>query len=718
MPKTKSHVRLKDDGPKLREEKHYKDFYPDLDHQESLPLILGEDVDQNGDDRQITHIKQLIFNNKITLEHINSNVNKSRFKKCKITVSELNGAYKVPRQYHKFGYRSHSSSAKVDHLTTPYLKKTDDVSNFSENTLSTISKYQKKFKVEYDMDEQDELYIQFLNENRLSNTRNLLRHEIFEIVMTVLENEWFYLEKKIPPRTSTNPTVSTHESHAAWVHYELYGSDDGTGYTTDQPCAVCGVAECDNSNAIVFCDGCDVAVHQECYGVVFIPEGQWLCRRCMISKNRKINCLFCPSHTGAFKQTDTGSWGHVLCGVWIPELFFANLNYMEPIEGVDLIPRNRWKLNCYICRQKMGACIQCANKNCFTAYHVTCAKRAGLYMDFGGCSILEIVSNNFPRDNSLQSFCDKHSPPSWGDCQQGISKTRRYFENIQQIISGEQKKQQEPPNSVDSSKNKWKTNRGTPIAPQMFAAVVQKVLQLFQIANSEKLSIDLCKYWSMKRELKRGAPLVRNFDPTSFNTLNVEEIQRRIEFAEVLLNDLNKLHELSSLLVKRQRAAMLHNSALQKSYELVQNPANYLIQTVVLDKLLKTEAFKMLLKILEKEDSSSVSSLLAKCSDGQYTNIQSFKADMSLFFKNLQDNIEIPRYVQSAVLKVSKEFDRLISKIDDIDPEKLLSRDFVIKDTSIEEVPWKGPVLMKEEELSDVEDLSQFDKRRLKSLLK
>lgn len=126
----------------------------------------------------------------------------------------------------------------------------------------------------------------------------------------------------------------------------------------------------------------------------------------------------------------------------------------------------------------------------------------------------------------------------------------------------------------------------------------------------------------------------------------------------------------------------------------------------------------MLLKILEKEDSSSVSSLLAKCSDGQYTNVQSFKADMALFFKNLQDNIEIPRYVQSAVLKVSKEFDRLISKIDDIDPEKLLSRDFVIKDTGIEEVPWKGPVLMKEEELSDVEDLSQFDKRKLKSLLK
>lgn len=703
-------VKAKEEPPTLREEKHYKHFYPDLDEKDAIPLF--EKRMSNKDDIPVNDVplKQIILNDKIKIERLEFQPIDSCYKCCKIIISQLNDNYRVSKPYWKFGYRPVIRQIYVDLRSVPYFKRTDQLLDNSNEFLVYISKYLRNFKVEYDMDEQDDLYLNFLNRNRLSNQSKLLNHEIFEIIMTVLEIEWFHLEKKIPQRISKGSQLNICDSKGVRNYYELYGSDDGTEFTSDQPCAICTGTECDNSNAIVFCDGCNIAVHQECYGVVFIPEGQWLCRRCMISKNGKINCLFCPSHTGAFKQIDNGAWSHVICGIWIPELSFANLHYMEPIEGIEFIPKSRWRLNCYICRQKMGSCIQCSNKNCFIAYHVTCAKRAGLYMSFSGCTILEAASNNFLPGSKLESFCGKHSPSGWGECEKGIKQTRQYFEdNVQSGINTNKIKK------LDNSGNKWKTNRGTPIAPQYFADIIDKILDMFKIENSGLLSLDFCKYWSMKRELKRGASLVKKVDYSSFSTLKFEEMEQRVKFSGLLLRDLNKLEKLACLLTERQKANKLLYEANDTINRLGIHPVKYIIKKEVLDKLSKRESFKLLLKETANLEGPNLHTIINSCNEDIYQSILDFKIDMISFGTRITGNSNIS---QILVTNFQRDFDKLISKIDKIDIKKLLNNDFIIKENTVEGLRWNTRSRMKDADLSDIEsEFTQSDENLLKSLL-
>lgn len=45
-------------------------------------------------------------------------------------------------------------------------------------------------------------------------------------------------------------------------------------------CEICSKPDSQPPNQIILCDNCDFAVHQECYEVPEIPEGDWLCKSC------------------------------------------------------------------------------------------------------------------------------------------------------------------------------------------------------------------------------------------------------------------------------------------------------------------------------------------------------------------------------------------------------------------------------------------------------
>jgi len=102
--------------------------------------------------------------------------------------------------------------------------------------------------VEYDMDEQDDKWLAAYNAHRRTLEVPPITRELFEITITKIEKEWYALEKRIPKPVVNTPTA------------RKKGEQDEEA--EDTKCWVCDDGECENSNAIVFCDGCDLAVHQ------------------------------------------------------------------------------------------------------------------------------------------------------------------------------------------------------------------------------------------------------------------------------------------------------------------------------------------------------------------------------------------------------------------------------------------------------------------------
>ncbi|PQE31675.1 origin recognition complex subunit 4 protein [Rutstroemia sp. NJR-2017a WRK4] len=49
----------------------------------------------------------------------------------------------------------------------------------------------------------------------------------------------------------------------------------------DPPCQICGELDSEPPNEILFCDGCTLAVHQKCYSIPKIPDGDWFCKKCV-----------------------------------------------------------------------------------------------------------------------------------------------------------------------------------------------------------------------------------------------------------------------------------------------------------------------------------------------------------------------------------------------------------------------------------------------------
>lgn len=266
---------------------------------------------------------------------------------------------------------------------------------------------------------------------------------------------------------------------------------------------------------------------------------------------------------------------------------------------VEKVPRTRWKLSCYICHQKMGACIQCGNKNCYQAFHVTCARRARLYLKMktpsGQLAVLD-------GSMVLKAFCHRHGPTEYSlehDVPAATRSAKRFYKRnmkgriwagnhaVANVIAArhrdavaEQEAQaaeetgavsttaQADKKKAQQPKNVWRLPSGAPVIPQAVFDTVEAALQRFPFRKRKDYLSEACRYWTLKREARRGAALLKRLQlqMDSFSSMELTRrnfasmgpggkarLARRIEFAEMLVKDLEQVKALSEATVRREQ---------------------------------------------------------------------------------------------------------------------------------------------------------------------
>ncbi|KAF5906785.1 bromodomain-containing protein 1 isoform X1, partial [Clarias magur] len=422
-------------------------------------------------------------------------------------------------------------------------------------------------EVEYDMDEEDYAWLELVNEKRRSEGFSQVSPNVFEFLVDRFEKESFL---------------------------ESQGQQDPQSLVDeDAVCCICMDGECQDSNAILFCDMCNIAVHQECYGVPYIPEGQWLCRHCLQSPTQPADCILCPNKGGAVKKTEDDRWGHVVCALWVPEVGFSNTVFIEPIDGVANIPPARWKLTCYLCKEKgIGACIQCHKANCYTAFHVSCAQKAGLFL-----KMEPVKETSYSSDPSFTvkktAYCGAHTP-----------------------------------NGLDSILSQ--------VSLQRKKAFVELVLN----------------YWTLKRQSRNGLPLIRRLhsslqsQKTAQPKHNEDEsraLKEQLKEWQRLRHDLERARLLLELIRKREKLKREEMKLQQSILEVQLSPLSILLRAV-LDQLQEKDQAKIFAQPVSIEEVPDYLDhithpmdffTMRKRIDAQaYSNLEDFEADFDLIITN------------------------------------------------------------------------------------
>ncbi|EEB07541.1 histone acetyltransferase complex subunit Nto1 [Schizosaccharomyces japonicus yFS275] len=493
-----------------REEIPYAVFHPTLNIQQPLKIVNRTEYDnlqrfeyyKNGPNQYSSYVVKTLPVAKVQV-----------IEESKVDTSTIQPKYK------SFGY--------VDKQT----EKPKSLYHYTKTSRLIRHHVQQFPQVQYDMDELDAMWLTYYNEYMASKHPDWekLNHEFLEILITMIEREYALLDAQVPKLEPVRTEVE-----------ELDGS-----------CSICNESECEHNNAIVFCDSCNLAVHQNCYGIPFVPEGQWFCKKCRIAPDQIISCVCCPDHEGAFRTTVDGRWCHTLCAMAIPEVWFHDVPRLDLVRNVPMIPKSRWKLVCSICKQRWGACVQCTNKSCYVAFHITCARRAGLYYK---------IHQHSPNYDSveLECYCDKHTSAS--HLHVGMHKllpiARKYYTDFAASVPFNYLSCFAAPTVPEP---RWTTSHIPLYIVHKIVKFLHESALLKESKFYETITRNFCTYYREKRRSRRNAALLRSegiLTEIANAPVRKEEppSKRQLEITYALRDSLKQVRQLVHYVHERQKS--------------------------------------------------------------------------------------------------------------------------------------------------------------------
>ncbi|RLW02871.1 hypothetical protein DV515_00006935 [Chloebia gouldiae] len=371
------------------------------------------------------------------------------------------------------------------------------VSEISEATRTYLQGMSR-----YDLDELDACWLELVNMELKEMEKPELDEITLERVLEELETTCY---------ENMNIAIETEEGL-------------GIEYDEDVVCDVCRSPEGEDGNEMVFCDKCNVCVHQACYGILKVPIGSWLCRTCALGVQPK--CLLCPKRGGALKPTRSGTkWVHVSCALWIPEVSIGCPEKMEPITKISHIPASRWALSCSLCKECTGTCIQCSMPACVTAFHVTCAFDHSLDMR-------TILADN--DEVKFKSFCLEHSTGATKLPEEARTEPDQAQLDLEKVTLRKQKLQQ---------------------LEEDFYELVKPSEVAENLDLSESLVDFVYQYWKLKRKANSNKPLLTPKTDEVDNLAQQEQdvLYRRLKLFMHLRQDLERVRNLCYMVTRREK---------------------------------------------------------------------------------------------------------------------------------------------------------------------